>query len=172
MRHDVGAYFGVSFDRMCRGRCTLTCGALASHQGQDREKDDTLWYGQAFKLRHGGCIYEKVEARSKWIGRTEFTRGDYALAVKWWLKDSNDPEERTIEEWQPSAADKEACGIEQGDDVFFVVNSTELRDVGFQMDALDPPPVPVAVARRTRSASAEPVRAATSGRRFRVCRRT
>ena len=73
------------------------------------------------------------------------------------------------EEWQPSAEDKEACGIAQGDDVFFVVNSTELRDVGFQMDAVDPPAAPVQVAlRRGRSASAAPARATTAGRRFRV----
>ena len=49
-----------------------------------------------------------------------------------------------------------------------MVNSTELRDVGFQMDAVDPPPAPVQVVRRTRSASAAPARVATTGRRFRV----
>ena len=117
----------------------------------------------------GGCIYEKVTAREKWICRTEFTRGDYALAVKWWAKTTDDPEDRTIEEWQPSAEDVAACGIEVGDDVFFIVNSTELRDVGFQMDAVDPPPTPVAVPRRRgRSASAQPERSSSAGRRFRV----
>ena len=131
-------------------------------------KGDTIWYGQAFKLRNGGCIYEKVADRAKQIGGTQFDRGDYALAVKWWVKTGDDPEERTYEEWQPSAEDREACGIAQGDDVFFVVNSTELRDVGFQMDAVDPPPAPVQVVRRTRSASAVPAHTATTGRRFRV----
>ena len=29
---------------------------------------------------------------------------------------------RTYEEWVPSAADIEACGIQVGDDVFFLVN--------------------------------------------------
>ena len=105
---------------------------------QDRVKDDTLWYGQGFKLRDGGCIYEKVAERAEQIGGTQFDRGDYALAVKWWIKTGDDPEERTYEEWQPSAEDREACGIAQGDDVFFVVNSTELREIALDVCAQTP----------------------------------
>ena len=60
-------------------------------------------------------------------------------------------------------------GMEQGDDVFFLVNSTELRMVGFQMDPVDPPPTPSAhVSHRTRRASSAPERASTEGRRFRL----
>ena len=89
------------------------------------------------------CIFDKVTERTKYIGGTEFGRGDYAVAVKWWIASADDPEERTYEEWDPSAEDIAACGITVGGETFFIVNSTELRDVGFQMDALDPPPTPV-----------------------------
>ena len=57
----------------------------------------------------------------------------------------------------------------QGDDVFFLFNSTELRMVGFQMEPVDPPPAPSPhISRRTRSASSAPERASTEGRRFRL----
>lgn len=141
---------------------------------QDRLKDDVLWISQGFKVTtpspHGGpCIYKKVEARDERIAGTQFTRNDYALAVKWWCTAGDDPEERTYEAWVPTAADIEAYGMEQGDDVFFLVNSTELRMVGFQMDPIDPPPTPSAhVSHRTRSAMSAPERASTDGRRFRL----
>ena len=90
---------------------------------QDRLKDDVLWISQGFKVTtpspHGGpCIYKKVEARDERIAGTQFTRNDYALAVKWWCTAGDDPEERTYEAWVPTAADIEAYGMEQGDDVF------------------------------------------------------
>ena len=59
--------------------------------------------------------------------------------------------------------------MEQGDDVFFLVNSTELRMVGFQMDPVDQPPTPSAhVSHRPRRASSAPERASSEGRRFRL----
>jgi hypothetical protein len=104
---------------------------------QDRATDDTILIGQGFKLKKGdggACIYKKIGDRSQRINETEYTRGDYAVAVKWWVKTSDDPEERTYEEWVPSAEDIEAYGMEQDDEVFFLVNSTELRMVGFLPD--------------------------------------
>ena len=83
-------------------------------------KDDTLWYGQGFKLRDGGCIYEKVAERAKQIGGTQFDRGDYALAVKWWIKTGDDPEdkasrcEHTKMEAHPSIVE-EAMAVEPTD---------------------------------------------------------
>ena len=114
-------------------------------------------------------IYKKVEARDERIAGTQFTRNDYALAVKWWKKTADDPEERTYEEETPTAEDIEAFGMEQGDDVFFLANSTELRMVGFQMDPVDQPSTPSAhISHRTRRASSAPERASSEGRRFRL----
>jgi|EP00966_Prymnesium_polylepis_P320957 hypothetical protein len=98
----------------------------------------------------------------------EFTDGDYPIAVKWWVKSSDDPEDRTYEEWQPTARDIEMYGVQTTDGgVYFLANSTELRHIHFQMDAVTPLPLGATpVARRTRSASAEPERPSTAGRRF------
>jgi hypothetical protein len=52
------------------------------------------------------------------------------------------------------------------EEVYFVVNSTELRLHNFQMDALAPRPV--APRRATRHTRLEPERPDTSGRRFRL----
>jgi hypothetical protein len=117
----------------------------------------------------GPCIYKQCTARSERISGTEFNRNDYVLAVKWWVKTDDDPEERTYEEWVPTAEDIETYGIEEGDEVFFILNSTELRMVGFQMDPVTPPANTVVhIAHRTRKASSAPERASTAGRRFRL----
>lgn len=137
-----------------------------------RTTQKKTWIGQGFKLKKGdggACIYKKIGDRSERINGSEYTRGDYAVAVKWWVKTSDDPEERTYEAEVPSAEDIQAYGMEQDDDTFFLVNSTELRMVGFQMDPIDPPPRPTAhVSHRTRGASSAPECASTEGRRFRL----
>ena len=70
---------------------------------------------------------------------------------------------------EPTPEEIEADGIEQDNDVFFLVNSTEVRMVGFAMDPVDLPPRPAAHKRhRTRGASSAPERAETEGRRFRL----
>ena len=86
---------------------------------------------------------------------------------QWWRLTGDDPEDRTYEEWTPSAEDIAAHGIETSDGVYFIVNSTELRIAGFAMD----PVIPLAaaatpVARRTRGSSGAPERPSTAGRRF------
>ena len=83
-------------------------------------------------------------------------------------KTGDDPEDLTYEEWEPKKEDIDAFGIETADGAYFLVNSTELRHVGFQMDAADP--LPAAPKRRaaTRRASAEAERASTTGHRFRL----
>ena len=49
-----------------------------------------------------------------------------------------------------------AHGIETADDVYFLLNSTELRLLAFPMDAVDPlPAAPVPISARTRRSSAE-----------------
>ena len=85
------------------------------------------------------------------------------------MKTADNPEERTYEEWAPSPAVIAAHGIEVGDDVYFLLNSTELRLTGFPMDAVDPlPAAPVPVSGRTRRSQAEAQRPSTAGRRFRL----
>ena len=137
---------------------------------EDRSKGD-FWIGQAFKFPNGTCIHKKVEGRDETIAGTQFTRGDHAVAVKWWIKTLDDPEERTYEEWEPTAEDIKAYGIEAADGPYFICNSTELRHVCFQMDTVIEIGVAsgvTPVAKRTRRASAQPERPSTGGRRFRL----
>ena len=85
---------------------------------QDRRGDDQIFIGEAFKLPDGGCIHGGQPVKSKgWIAGTEFTAGYSPIAVKWWIKSSDDAEERTYEEWQPTARDIEMYGIETEDGV-------------------------------------------------------
>ena len=64
------------------------------------------------------------------------------------------------------AADSERRTFQSGS--LIIINSTELRHVGFQMDAVDPlPTAPVAPAKATRRARAVAERPSTEGRRFR-----
>ena len=75
----------------------------------------------------------------------------------------------TYEEWEPTPADIAAHGIETADGVYFLLNSTELRLIGFPMDAVHPLPVaPVPLSARTRRARAEAEHPSTVGRRFRL----
>jgi hypothetical protein len=140
---------------------------------QDRLTGQTLYIGQGVKVpgaKPGGlCIHTKVTGRTEKIKGTQFERNDWVLAVKWWTKTGDDPEERTYEEWEPTQEDIAACGIETADGVYFLLNSTELRHINFPMDAVDPlPTAPVPVAARTRRSSAEAERPSTTGRRFRL----
>ena len=80
--------------------CSLVCGWPL--RCQDRLKGDTIWIGQAVKVvgakAEAPCIHTKVSARSETIKGTQFDRDDWCIAVKWWVKTANDPEERTYEE--------------------------------------------------------------------------
>ena len=76
----------------------------------------------------------------------------------------------TYEEEQPTTQAITEYGIETADGgAYFLINSTELRHVGFQMDVVDPlPTAPVAPAKATRRARAVAERPSTEGRRFRL----
>ena len=84
-----------------------------------------------------GCpIVEQVKERSKRINNTEFTRDDYVVAVRWLHRYAGDD-----------------CGLTYVLDAYEhnnhdVVNSTELRATGFDLDKVALPSAP---ARRTRS---------------------
>ena len=58
---------------------------------------------------------KEITDRTEWINGTEFTRGDYAIAVNWWRLTADDVEDRTYGEWEPSQEDIEAYGIETSD---------------------------------------------------------
>lgn len=136
---------------------------------QDRMGDEGILIGQAFRVPASNytCIHKKIEVRDERIAGTQFGRGDYAIAVRWWVKTCDDPEERTYEEWHPSLEDTEAYGVETASGTYFLVNSTELRLANFAMDAVNPLPF-TPVSRRTRGAVAAPERPDTRGRRFRL----
>jgi hypothetical protein len=106
------------------------------------------------------------------IAGTLFGRNDHAVAVKWWIKsEGEDLEERTYEEWQPTAKDIETYGVVtgKGELLYFLVNSTELRMVDFQMEQLSLPLQPVAPPRAvTRRASAVAQQPTTEGRKLRL----
>ena len=140
---------------------------------QDRTTDDTYWIGQAYAVpgakASDPCVHKKVEGRTEWLAGVQFDRGDYAVAVKWWKLTADDPEERTYEEWEPTQAEIAAFGIETPNGPYFLVNSTELRHIGFQMDSVAPPPAsPVPVAMATRRARAVAQHMVTLGCRFRL----
>ena len=94
----------------------------------------------------GHSVVKKVEARTETVrgstreGDTHFTRGDYVIAVRWYHRYEGDSTGRT---WV-----KDPYAPETYD----VLNSTELRKIGFQLEEVRlPPPVqPTAPRRSTR----------------------
>ena len=112
---------------------------------EDRLHGEAFFIGRGFKLEDGSCIYKKIEdERTLHIAETAFTRGDFAVAVEWWVKTvGDDMEERTYEPWAPSASEKARFGLESRDGrTFYILNSTELRmiDYGqtrFSMEVLE-----------------------------------
>jgi hypothetical protein len=141
---------------------------------EDRVTGDTIWIGQAVKVKGTSCMHKKVTVRDEWIAGVLFGRNDNAIAVKWWVKsEGEDLEERTYEEWAPTAKDIETYGVlnEKSELLYFLVNSTELRMVDFKMDEISPPLRPVvpkrAATRRAR-AQAQEEEPTTEGRKFRI----
>ena len=61
----------------------------------DRIGDETFFIGRMVACDSGSCIYKHVDERAVKICGTEFTRGDFAIAVEWWIKVIGDDEERT-----------------------------------------------------------------------------
>ena len=63
----------------------LKPGMWVAAQDRSTSESDVYWLGQAFAIpgKDGSCIHKgPIEARSEWIASTEFTRGDYAVAVR------------------------------------------------------------------------------------------
>ena len=146
---------------------------------QDRSvtEGDQFWIGQAFAIpnKPDSCVHKAVVDRGEWIAGSEFGRGDFAVAVKWWVKTATDSEERTYEEWTPSIEDKEKYGIEyattEDQGHYFIFNATELRLVNFNMEAQDSGLQLQAhqfVSRRTRRASSVREAPSTVGCTFRL----
>ena len=155
----------------------LKPGMWLAVQDRSQTEGDQFWVGQAFDIpnRQGkSCVHKVIEERSEWIAGSEFGRGDYAVAVKWWAKTTTDTEEHTYEEWTPSSEDKEKFGIEYATAEnqhghYFIFNSTELRLVNFQMESIEELRVgPEFISRRTRRASSVRQDAVTAGRTVRL----
>lgn len=149
--------------------CVYIVGRLRSYlsvakwaKTEEQRQDVHVVLGAAAPRRKEGdtdpdCMIERV---AETLGVTPGKR---------YHKASGTQRPRVYEEDTPTAEDIEALGMEQGDDVFFLVNSTELRMVGFQMDPVDHLPTPSAhISHRTRRASSAPERASSKGRRFRL----
>ena len=85
----------------------------------------------------GTPILKKVDARGETISGTAFTRGDYAITVQWFHRFLGGPLQLTyVKDAYKSHAS------------YDVVNSTELRLTGFQMEQVQ---MPVTVPLRRRS---------------------
>lgn len=97
--------------------------------------------GMAVDAGEGSPIIEHVSDRSKRINKIEFTRGDRVVAVRWLHRFAGDTTRLTFV--------KDSYDNKRDYDV---VNSTELRAVGFQMKQVKIPVAPGAS--KTRSAVA------------------
>ena len=76
---------------------------------------------------------------------TAFSKGDIAIAVEWYDRDPSDPDGKTFVRWDPVAAGN-------APDTRFVLTSTELRMIDFEMREKASIQPPLGVVRRTRRA--------------------
>lgn len=104
--------------------------------------------GVTLDVGNGSCIQEVVSER-KTIDGTRFDPGDFAIAVRWLKRVESDEQQRTFE-------------LSSTDDDQFVINSTELRHSGFELDKVAPlGPIPRRSARPSTQVSSR-ARAAQS----------
>ena len=96
----------------------------------------------AIDAGEGSPIIERVNERSKRINKIEFTHGDHVIAVRWLHRFAGDTTRLTFV--------KDSYENEHDYDV---MNSTELRAVGFKMKQMKLPAAPGSG--RTRSAAAK-----------------
>ena len=80
--------------------------------------------GVTLDVGNGSCIKEEVSERKN-IDGTRFDPGDFAIAVRWLERVDDDEQQRTFE-------------FSSTDGSQFVINSTELRHNGFELDKVAP----------------------------------
>ena len=104
--------------------------------------------GVTLDVGNGSCIKEEVSERKN-IDGTGFDPGDFAIAVRWLERVDDDEQQRTFE-------------FSSTDGSQFVINSTELRHSGFELDKVAPlGPIPRRAARSSTQVSSR-ARAAQS----------
>ena len=104
------------------------------------ENIEDFLVGLTIDAGQGSPIVEQVTDRSKRINQTTFTRGDRAVAVRWLHRYAGDTTRLTfVKDTYKNEFD------------FDVVNSTELRAVGFKMKEVRLPQTPAPPRHRTRS---------------------
>jgi hypothetical protein len=104
--------------------------------------------GVTLDVGNGSCIKEEVSERKN-IDGTRFDPGDFAIAVRWLERVDDDEQQRTFE-------------FSSTDGSQFVINSTELRHSGFELDKVAPlGPIPRRSARSSTQVSSR-ARAAQS----------
>ena len=96
--------------------------------------------GVTLDVGNGSCIKEEVSERKN-IDGTRFDPGDSAIAVRWLERVDDDEQQRTFE-------------FSSTDGSQFVINSTELRHNGFELDKIAPlGPIPRRSARSSTQVS-------------------
>jgi hypothetical protein len=104
--------------------------------------------GVTLDVGNGSCIKEEVSERKN-IDGTRFDPGDFAIAVRWLERVDDDEQQRTFEFSSTEGSQ-------------FVINSTELRHSGFELDKVAPlGPIPRRSARSSTQVSSR-ARAAQS----------
>ena len=95
-----------------------------------------------YDVGEGSPIVKEVTSRGETINKTAFTRGDRVVAVRWLHRFAGDMSRLTFV--------KDAYSSERDYDV---INSTELRAVGFSMKKVRLPATPHICAVTTRSST-------------------
>jgi len=144
---------GIKLAGLCEKKPLGTKVAWQSRHITGDEATQDYMVGELVDGGLGHCVVKKVEARSETVpgatpeGNTHFSRGDYVIAVRWYHRYAGDPTGRT---WVKDPYDG---------DKYDVLNSTELRKIGLELEEVTPPPPvqPVVTRRRTRNQASAPV---------------
>lgn len=117
------------------GKLKGKLGVFVAAQARGDNTEDYL-IGVTVDAGNGGPIIKQVNSRSERINDTEFTRGDYAIAVQWFHRYAGDDSRLTF-----------VKGTYDGDIKHDVLNSTDLRAVAFKMKEVQMPAPPRRVTR-------------------------
>mmetsp|Transcript_38778 Transcript_38778/g.95860 ORF Transcript_38778/g.95860 Transcript_38778/m.95860 type:complete len:983 (+) Transcript_38778:493-3441(+) len=106
---------GKGFAKKLRPGDWVVAQACKGRRG--RGAGDRYWIGQGADAGDGSCIIKEFTHGGGKLEQTTFTKGDTALAVKWFDRHAADPEGMHFVEWDSVAAgnDPDAC---------FVLNAT------------------------------------------------
>ncbi|KAJ1638560.1 hypothetical protein T492DRAFT_207440 [Pavlovales sp. CCMP2436] len=118
--------------------------AQARESGCGRGAGDRYWIGEGADAGDGSCIIKEFTHGGGKLEQTTFTKGDTALAVKWFDRHAANPEGINFVEWDSVAAGNDP-------DARFVLNATEVRAVSVKLDVVPPVGRPLVVSRASRS---------------------